>query len=134
MLQRRTLLSGLACAGIGAGVLGVGSSARAQRATHPIARPPSRRPDGSIILGGFDASGGVASGALPGVFVVMAVDSRAETLQLRGEGGRTGLVHVNADEVDLDSLKTGDEVEVDFLVPQPGATRLEAATLWKVER
>ena len=84
--------------------------------------------------GRFNPSGGVASGPLPGVYVVVAVDTRAETLQLRDESGRTGIVHVNADMFDLESLKPGDEVEVDFLVPEPGSTKLEAGGLWKVQR
>jgi len=71
---------------------------------------------------------------MPGVFVVVAVDAQAETLRLRDEGGRTGIVHVNADMFDLESLKPGDEVEVDFLVPGHGSTRLEAGGLWKVQR
>ena len=134
MLQRRTFLSGLACAGIGAGAIGIASSARAQRPAHPIARPPSQRLGGALVAGRLGAGAGVAGGALPGVFVVLAVDAQADALQLRDEGGRTGIVHVDADLFDLQTLKPGDEVEVDFLVPQPGDTRLQAGGLWKVQR
>jgi hypothetical protein len=134
MLQRRTFLSGLARAGMVAGALAIGSSVQAQRATHPIARPPSLRPDGSIMSGRFGPGDGMAAGALPGVFIVVAVDMQADTLQLRDEGGRAGLVHVSDDRFELESLQPGDEVEVDFLVPQPGDTRLEAGSVWKVQR
>ena len=127
MLQRRSFVSLFAAA-----LAGFASSAWAQRPAHPIARPPGVRLGGAIAAGRFD--GGVASGALPGVYTVVAVDTKAETLQLRDEGGRTGLVHVSEAKFDLDSLKPGDEVEVDFLVPASGSARLEAGGLWKVQR
>ena len=132
MLQRRTFVSSIACAGLIAGAIGTASSVRAQRPAHPIVRPP--RPGGPLGPGRLDTGAGVASGPLPGVFVVVAVDTQADTLQLRDEGGRTGVVHVQGDMFDLASLKPGDEVEVDFLLPQPGDTRLEAGGLWKVQR
>ena len=134
MLQRRTLLSGLCSAGISVTGIGIAFNAWAQRPAHPIARPPPQRPDRPLVPGRFNPSDGVASGPLPGVFRVVAVDTQAETLQLRDEGGRIGIVHVNADMFDLESLKPGDEVEVDFLVPEPGGTKLEVGGLWKVQR
>jgi hypothetical protein len=129
MLQRRTFISGSGYAAIAALASGLASSAWAQRVTNPIAR----RGGMLLVPGRFD-SGGVASGALPGIYVVVAVDADAETLQLRDAGGRTGLVHVKEGIADLDSLKPGDEVEVDFLVPDPGGSKLEAGGLWKVQR
>lgn len=124
MLQRRTFVTGFGLAAVAAG-------AWAQRPAHPIARPP--RPGGAVGRGRFD-TGGVASGALPGVYVVVGVDTKAPGLQLRDDSGRTGLVYVKEDLFDLETLKAGDEVEVDFLVPEPGSTRLEAGGIWKVER
>ncbi|MBC5782253.1 hypothetical protein H8N03_04805 [Ramlibacter sp. USB13] len=106
---------------------------RAQRATQPIAGSPRQRLGQALAKGRFGTDG-VASGAQPGVFVVVAVDTRADTLLLRDEGGRTDTVHVNAAKFDLDTLKAGDEVEVDFVLQPEGSTRLEAGTLWKVER
>ena len=132
MLQRRTFASGIACAGIAATAIGIAPSVRAQRPTHPIARPP--RPGQALGPGRFDPGGGVASGPLPGVYVVVDVDTKAETLKLRDGGGRTDLVRVNEGVFDLESLKPGDEVEVDFLVPGPGSTGLQAGGLWKVQR
>jgi hypothetical protein len=129
MLQRRIFLSGLA----GAGLVVATFHARAQRPAQPIARPPGQRLNRPLLPGRFQL-GGVASGALPGVYVVLEVDAKAETMQLRDEGGTTGLVHVDDDLFDLGSLKPGDEVEVDFLVPDPGSTRLEAGAIWKVQR
>jgi len=110
------------------------TKAWSQRPAHPIARPPGQRPGGPLRPGRFDSSGGVASGALPGVYVVVAVDAKAETIRLRDSGGRTGTVHVNTDMFDLESLKAGDEVEVDFVVPAPGSTKLEAGGIWRVQR
>ena len=128
MLQRRTFVSAL---GSAAAILWIAAPARAQRPAHPIARPP--RPAQPLVPGRFNTSG-VASGALPGVYVVVDVDARAETLKLRDEGGRTGDVRVKESVFDLESLKPGDEVEVDFLVPEPGSTGLQAGGLWKVQR
>ncbi|MET0542637.1 MAG: hypothetical protein ABWZ88_12860 [Variovorax sp.] len=134
MLHRRTFVSRLGCAGIAAAAIGTAASAWAQRPAQPIARPPRPRPGRPLMPGRFNPDAGVASGPLSGVYVVVDVDTKAETLRLRDEGGRTGIVHVNEDMFDLESLKPGDEVEVDFMVPDPGDTRLEAGGLWKVQR
>lgn len=125
MLQRRIFLSVF-------GAFALAGAAWAQRVTQPIARPP--RPVRPFLPGRFASTDNAAAGPMPGVYVVVAVDEDDETLQLRDQGGRTGLVHVNGDMVDLDALKPGDEVEVDFLVPEPGVTRFEAAGVWKVQR
>ncbi len=127
-------MSGLACAAIGPVAMGLASDARAQRPANPIARPPGQRPNRPLVPGRFDSSDGVASGPLPGVFTVVGVDKQDETLQLRDMNGRTGTVHVDADLFDLESLRPGDEVEVDFIVRGPADTKLEAGGLWKVQR
>ena len=82
--------------------------------------------------GVFTPDGGVAGGSVPGVYVVVDVDTKGETMRLRDESGRSAVVHVHEDVFDLDTLKPGDRVQVDFLVPDPGSTRLEAASVWKV--
>lgn len=130
MRQRRTFAFGLACAALAAATGGIASRAWAQRPARPIALPP--RP-GNGVRGRFQAGAGVASGALPGVYVVVDVDAGGETLRLRDDGGQTELVHVRDSVFDLGSLKPGDQVEVDFLVPEPGRSRLEAGGLWKVQ-
>jgi hypothetical protein len=84
--------------------------------------------------GRFSQGPGAAAGPLPGVYGVDAVDPAAGTLRLRDDNDRIGVLHVKEDLFDLDTLKPGDEVEVDFLVPDPGSSRLEAAGLWKVQR
>ena len=65
---------------------------------------------------------------------VVKVDARASTIQLRDDGGRTGVVHVDGDMIDLDALKPGDLVEIDFLVPEPGSNKLQAGGIWLVQR
>ncbi|MFD1581530.1 hypothetical protein, partial [Ramlibacter ginsenosidimutans] len=97
-------------------------------------RPPGQRLPGALVAGRFDASGGSGSGASPGVYGVVAVDTRADLLQLRDADGRTASVHVNDHTFDLATLKPGDEVEVDFAVPEPGSTVLQAGGIWKVQR
>ena len=136
MLQRRDILCRLGRAGFAA-ALGITFSAWAQRPMHPIARPP--RPErpvlpGVIVPGSTEPDDGVASGPPPGIFTVMDVDRNDQTLRLLDEGGRTAIVHVAESVFDLETLKPGDQVEVDFLVPDLGSTRLEAGGLWKVGR
>src|SRR5687768_10602517 len=103
MLQRRDFLSGLGRAGIAAAATAISSASWAQRPTHPIARPGA-----ALLQGRFNP--GVSSGAVPGIYVVVAVDPKAETLHLRDEGGRTGVVRVKEDLFDIATLKPGDEV------------------------
>ena len=123
--RRRTLLSALA----GLGALGLVGPARAQRVSRPIA------PGGGAgaIAGRFN-DGGVASGVTPGVFTVVSTDARANTMQLRDDEGRTGTVHVSGDLFDVETVKPGDRVQVDFKVPVEGSKGLEAGGVWKVQR
>jgi len=135
-VQRRALLSEFAFLCLGAVALAVPvGSVQAQRPAHPIARPPSQRPDRPLMPGRFNSStGGVPANPLPGLFTVVKVDVKAGTIQLRDDGGRSGTVHVDPDVIDLEPLKAGDLVEVDFLAPGPGSAKLEAAGIWKVQR
>ena len=132
MRQRRAFVSGIFRAGITAAVIGIIPSVWAQRPAHPIARPP--RPGQPRLPGRFNPDDGVASGPRPGVYVVVVVDKGADTLHLRDGSGRTDVVRVDEDIFDVESVNPGDEVEVDFLVPESGGTRLEAAGVWKVQR
>ena len=134
MLQRRSFVYSVVATTMAAALAGIAPGASAQRPAQPIARPPGQRLGGALVAGRFDATGGVATGASPGIYIVVSVDAQDDTLQLRDDSGRTGLVHVNGDSFDLASLKPGDEVEVDFKVPDPGSQRLEAGGLWKVQR
>lgn len=109
--------------------------ALAQRPAQPIARPRPPRPGQLPAPGRFywAEGGGVAQAPAPGLFTVVAVDTRASTVQLRDDGGRSGTVLVDPGVFDLGALQAGDQVEVDFLVPDPRSTVLAAAALWKVE-
>ena len=124
MLQRRTFAWGLCGAALVSG-------AWAQRPAQPIARPPGVRLGG--VAGRFNGDG-VASGAMPGVYVVVSVDAGADALTVRDDTGRTGVVHVKEHVFDLDELQPGEEVEIDFLMPDPGSTKYEAGGVWKVQR
>jgi hypothetical protein len=109
--------------------------ALAQRPANPIARPRPPRPDRPPAPGRiyWVDGGGVAQAPAPGLFTVVAVDTRANTVQLRDDGGRSGTVLVDPQIFDLGALQAGDQVEVDFLVPDPGSSVIAAAALWKVE-
>jgi hypothetical protein len=109
--------------------------ALAQRPAHPIARPRPPRPDQLPAPGRiyWVDGAGVAQAPAPGLFTVVAVDTRANTVQLLDDGGRSGTVLVDRDIFDLGALQAGDQVEVDFLVPDPGSSVIAAAALWKVE-
>ena len=133
MQSRRAVLSTLGQAVLGGAWLGgLITEALAQRPAHPIARPP--RPNRPLAPGRFRATGGVPWGPLPGGFAVEAIDSKGQSVRLRDDGGRVGTVHVDPDLFDLESLKAGDQVEVDFVVPEAGSTKYEAAGVWKVQR
>ena len=136
MQHRRAVLCRLGRVAVGVAALGLfAAESMAQRPARPIARPPAR-PDRPLVPGRFPAgdAGGVPSGPRPGTFAVVAIDPRENTLRLRDDGGRVATVHVDPDLFDLESVKAGDQVEVDFLVPAAGSTKFEAGGVWKVQR
>lgn len=135
-MLRRTLLYRLGglCA-VASGLAGAVGDAHARRPARPIARPPGQRPERPLLPGRFGGgTGGVAGGPAPGLFTVVAVDTRDNTMQLRDDDGRSGTVHVEPEVFDLSSLKAGDLVEVDFVVPEAGSSQFEAAGVWPVQR
>ena len=67
----------------------------------------------------------------PGVFVVRAVNDRDNIVRLSDADGWTADVHVGADLFDVSELKPGDEIVVDFVVPNDSNSRLEAAGVWR---
>lgn len=103
----------------------------AQRPAHPIVRPRPPRPDGPTLPGRFprDSTGGT-SGQMPGLFVVRDVSDRNNTLRLSDADNRTEDVLVDPDVFDITTLKAGDEVLVDFFVPQDSKAPLRAASVW----
>lgn len=134
--MRRTFLKDLGRAGLALALGSMTAAVSAQRPAHPIARPRPPRPDRPVAPGRFYPveSGGTAGAApLPGVFTVVAVDTRGGSVQLRDEGGRSGSVQVDPELFDLETLSSGDQVEVDFVIPEAGSTKLQAAGIWKLE-
>ena len=75
--------------------------------------------------------GGLNYAPRPAVYSVVSVDVDARLVRLRASDGRTGDVYV-ADEVfDVSTLKSGDKVRVDFLMPNDAANeQLRAASVW----
>jgi hypothetical protein len=106
----------------------------AQRATQPIRRPrPPGRPDLPLVPGRLPQTstiGGPAPAA--GVFTVSAVRPRDNIVRLRDADGRSADVYVDSDVFDLSTLEAGDQVGVDFFVPEEADDRIEAASIWKL--
>ena len=106
----------------------------AQRATQPIRRPrPPGRPDLPLVPGRLpqgSTTGGPAPAA--GVFTVSAVRARDNIVRLSDADGRSADVYVDPDVLDISTLQTGDQVGVDFFVPEDADDRLEAASIWKL--
>jgi hypothetical protein len=108
----------------------------AQRATQPIRRPlPPGRPNLPLAPGRiYPHTSGVAGAApSPGVFTVSSVRTRDNIIRLRDADGRSADVYVDSDVFDLSTLQEGDEVAVDFLVPNEGDDQLAASGVWKLE-
>ena len=106
----------------------------AQRATQPIRRPrPPGRPDLPLAPGRLPQAS-VTGGPTPsaGVFTVGAVRARDNIVRLRDADGRSADVYVDPDVFDLSTLEEGDQVGVDFFVPEQADDRLEAASIWKL--
>ena len=135
-MKRRAITASLAKVGLAAVVLTtLGANSFAQRPTNPIYRPRPGRPDGSPSRGRLSRStGGVAGGPMPGVFTVRSIDADQSILRLADDDGQTADVYVEPRVFDLATLRSGDEVEVDFIVPAGSDSRLAAAAIWKLER
>jgi hypothetical protein len=74
--------------------------------------------------------GGLNYAATPAVYAVISVDADARTVQLRAADGRTGNVHVAEEVYDVSTLKSGDKIRVDFVVPDATNKQLRAASVW----
>jgi hypothetical protein len=110
------------------GVLSIAMTASAtaafgQRVTQPIYRPRPGRLDPS----------GVNYGSAPGVFTVVSVSARDNTLRLRDADGNTADVYVSERLLDVETLSAGDVVVVDFFVGNDNPDRIEAALIEKLE-
>ena len=131
-MKRRTALIGIVGA-LGVMALAAPAISSAQRPTPPIQRPrPPGRPDLPRLPGRLPQTSvaGAAPGA--GVFQVSGVRARDNVVRLRDADGRSADVYVDSDVFDLSTLEEGDEVAVDFFVPEDGNTRLAAASMWKL--
>jgi hypothetical protein len=71
--------------------------------------------------------------AVPGTFTVTSINRMQNMLRLRDDDGRGADVFVRPDLYDLSTLKPGDEVAVDFLVPDGGDKRLAAGAIFRIE-
>jgi hypothetical protein len=90
----------------------------------------SQQRDGAA--GRRSQGGGINWAPAPGVFTVVSVDSYSRKVRLRSGDGKTGDVFVGEDIYDLSKLKTGDKVQVDFVIPDSMNPKLSAATIWPV--
>ena len=132
--KRRAVLIGMARTAFGLVALAASTTnSFAQR--RPIHRPSTGLPNVPLRPGRLRpyTTGDAAGGALPGVFKVQAVKGRDNIVQLRDEDGRTADVYVDSHVYDLSTLSEGDEVAVDFFVPDDSKDRLEAASIFKLD-
>jgi len=114
-MNSRLLLSSLALL-----ALLLGNSADAQRVGGVGDRP------------GFRNQGGVNQGQPPAEYVVVSVDSYAQSVRLRAADGTTADVYVPDGVYDLSKLKNGDKVQVNFLEPNEQGSKLSAGNIWPV--
>jgi len=108
-------------AALAAFLLLFGASADAQRVGGVGDRP------------GFRNQGGVNQGQPPAVYVVVSVDSYAQSVRLRAADGSTADVYVPDGVYDLSKLNSGDKVQVNFLEPDGTSNKLSAGNIWPVK-
>ena len=82
---------------------------------------------------GFRNQGGVNQGQPPAVYVVVSVDSYAQTVRLRASDGSTADVYVPDGVYDLSKLSDGDKIQVNFLEADGMNNKLSAANIWPVK-
>ncbi len=76
------------------------------------------------------AGGGLNYSPRPAVYAVISIDPDERTVQLRAADGRTGTVYVDEAVFDVSTLKPGDKIRVDFVVPDGTNKGLKAASVW----
>lgn len=105
----------------------------------PMTSTPSRRACVGLLVALPLASsfaqrmvgGGLNYAPKPTVYVVISVNPEARTVQLRRVAdGRTGQVAVAEEVYDVSTLKAGDKIRVDFVVPDAANKPLRAAAVW----
>jgi hypothetical protein len=73
---------------------------------------------------------GGGGGQAPGVFAVLAVDTYARTVQLRGSDGTVSTARVPEGVYELSKLKPGDRIQVNFYVPDSMNPGLRVSAIW----
>jgi hypothetical protein len=129
MMKRRAFMVASAHGGLLLALAAGTGDTRAQRPANPIARPP--RPGGVLGPGRFPAYDGTSRAPVLGVFIVRAVSERDNMVQLSDADGRTAGVLVPPEVFDLSELKPGDEIAVDFVIPESKDAHLKAAGVWR---
>lgn len=77
-------------------------------------------------------SGSINSAPRPAVYTVVAVDPYNRVVRLQTRQGTTIDVLVGEEVYDLATVKPGDRLRVDFLVPNEGDPPRAAATVWPI--
>ena len=131
-MNRRAAIGRLLRGVLPTALLALPIASMAQRVTPPIYRPRPGRPDLPLRPGRLDP-GGANYGYAPGVFTVVSFDARDNTVRLRDDEGNAADVYVSERLFDVETLRAGDVVVVDFFVRDDGNDRLEAASIEKLE-
>ena len=77
--------------------------------------------------------GGLNYAPVPAVYAVISINKDARMVRLRAADGRTGDVFFPEGVFDLSTLKSGDQIRVDFVKPEKEDKGLKAASAWSVK-
>ena len=77
--------------------------------------------------------GGLNYAPVPAVYDVVSLNREARMVRLRAADGRTGDVFFPEGVFDLSTLKSGDQIRVDFVKPDKDDKGLKAASAWPVK-
>lgn len=99
----------------------------------PVQHALAQRVGGGDGVGQRMQGGGINYAPQPDVYSVISIDSYARTVRMRAADGRSGDVYVPEGVYDLSTLKEGDKIRVDFVVPDAMNSKLSAASVWAVK-
>jgi hypothetical protein len=94
---------------------------------------PARAQVGEGAARRRNQTGGVNNAPPPGVFTVVSVDTYGQTVSLKAKDGSVNSVYVSSDIYDISTLKAGDRIRVDFIVPDAMNPKPAAASIWPVK-
>ena len=77
--------------------------------------------------------GGLNYAPVPAVYAVVSINKDTRMVRLRAVDGRTGDVFFPEGVFDLSTLKSGDQIRVDFVKPEKEDKGLKAASAWPVK-